>query len=493
MSGLDDMKDSDIEQHGQNTSQASKGCNRKMEPWKAEEEKEEIDYDEEDEDTDFNPCLIAETASEASSSLSSEDEGSADSSQRQPLQHSENHGEDEVDESANCSRLLWGGGEMSHVKLIREGEQDIVMEARDKSSPANKVNEQGQRSISPEESTKGTVSTDETIVSEDATKGGSQGQTMVSSPNPKSSSRPHREIDDEDAICMRTRARHSLADYTLEELETFLQESDDDDDLQNVDDEEEYRKFLSAVLSDGNDLGNERDGDENLDEDEENDADFEVEIEEALDSDADENNRGNYAWQEKHKRDGRGPGTRHKRFQRASTMNKNRPLGQAKTPLRPILPFVNNTQADSPLQSHGWQSSFSQIIPHSSSPVEPVRGFTSEQIGQLFCLINEHVQLLIQVFSLSAHDPIRQHIASKVQLLLLEMVDKREEALACRRVSYPAYCFDHLHAYQSINFDPSQRINCSWAPSISTPMLSILDVKSLNSAKKYVGDVSACR
>ncbi|CAA6653925.1 unnamed protein product [Spirodela intermedia] len=425
------MKDSDIEQHGQNTSQASKGCNRKIEPWKAEEEKEEVDDDEEDEDTDFNPCLIAETASEASSSLSSEDEGSADSSQRQPLQHSDNQGEDAVDESENCSRLLWASGEMSHVKLIREGEQDIVMETRDKKSPGNK------------ESTKGAVSTDETIVSEVTTKKGFPEQTMVSSPNPKSCSRSHREIDDEDAICMRTRARHSLADYSLEELETFLQESDDDDDLQNVDDEEEYRKFLSAVLSDGNDLGNERNGDENLDEDEENDADFEIEIEEALDSDVMKTI---------------------KRFQRASTMNKNRPLGQAKTPLRPILPFVTNTPVDSPFQSHGWQSSFSQIIPHSSSKVE-------------------------SVFSLSAHDPIRQHIASKVQLLLLEMVDKREEALACRRVSYPAYCFDYLHAYQSINIDPSQRINFSWAPSISTPMLSILDVKSLGSTKKYIDDL----
>ena len=58
------------------------------------------------------------------------------------------------------------------------------------------------------------------------------------------------DVDDgEDAICKRTRARYSLA--TLDELETFLQESDDEDDLPNVDDEVECRKFLAAVLLGG--------------------------------------------------------------------------------------------------------------------------------------------------------------------------------------------------------------------------------------------------
>jgi hypothetical protein len=54
--------------------------------------------------------------------------------------------------------------------------------------------------------------------------------------------------DDEDAICKRTRARYSLASFTLDELETFLQESDDEDDLPNVDDEVECRKFLLRLF-----------------------------------------------------------------------------------------------------------------------------------------------------------------------------------------------------------------------------------------------------
>jgi hypothetical protein len=34
---------------------------------------------------------------------------------------------------------------------------------------------------------------------------------------------------------------------SLDQLETFLQESDEEDYFQNVDDEEEYRKFLAEV------------------------------------------------------------------------------------------------------------------------------------------------------------------------------------------------------------------------------------------------------
>ena len=61
----------------------------------------------------------------------------------------------------------------------------------------------------------------------------------------------HLRLQDEqdlvDAISKRTRAHYSLADMSLDQLETFLQESDEEDYFQNVDDEEEYRKFLAAV------------------------------------------------------------------------------------------------------------------------------------------------------------------------------------------------------------------------------------------------------
>lgn len=46
-----------------------------------------------------------------------------------------------------------------------------------------------------------------------------------------------------------TRARCSHANFMLNELETFLQERDSEDDLLNVDDEAKYQEFLAVVLS----------------------------------------------------------------------------------------------------------------------------------------------------------------------------------------------------------------------------------------------------
>ncbi|KAL6340192.1 hypothetical protein AAG906_040628 [Vitis piasezkii] len=70
------------------------------------------------------------------------------------------------------------------------------------------------------------------------------------------SRKPIMDLDDEDAICTRTRARYSLASFTLDELETFLQETDDDDDLQNVDDEEigEHVEFECEEMADSEDV-----------------------------------------------------------------------------------------------------------------------------------------------------------------------------------------------------------------------------------------------
>ncbi|KAF5176118.1 Homeodomain-like superfamily protein [Thalictrum thalictroides] len=126
------------------------------------------------------------------------------------------------------------------------------------------------------------------------------------STNPIHSTDDLMKVDDEDAICKRTRALYSLANFSLDELETFLQETDDEEDLHNVDDEQEYRKFLTAVLQGGENEGQSIQEDENVyDEDEDSDVDFEIELEKALDSDHDESIRGK-------KNGGRGVGCRPK-------------------------------------------------------------------------------------------------------------------------------------------------------------------------------------
>lgn len=47
-----------------------------------------------------------------------------------------------------------------------------------------------------------------------------------------------------------------------------------------------------------------------------------------------------------------------------------------------------------------------------------IKGFTPHQIGQLHCLIHEHLQLVIQVFYLCVLDSSRQHVASQVRGLI---------------------------------------------------------------------------
>ncbi|XP_030971942.1 uncharacterized protein LOC115992043 [Quercus lobata] len=183
-------------------------------------------------------------------------------------------------------------------------------------------------------------------------------------------------------------------------------------------------------------------------------------------------------------------------------------------------------------------------MPHSCAAEDgSINGFTLHQIGQLHCLIHEHVQLLIQVFSVCVLDSSRQHIASQVQGLIFEMLKKHNEVLAWKSVPYPSICFyppyvcssvpdEHprvapaqcsLESFPSFNTQrvcspvnnqmlasqnmyPSkgrcvhvfneqvgsfQNIEDSfWVPLISGLVLSILDVAPLNIVGRSMDDVS---
>ncbi|KAK6917293.1 hypothetical protein RJ641_018044 [Dillenia turbinata] len=224
-------------------------------------------------------------------------------------------------------------------------------------------------------------------------------------------------VDDDDAICRRTRARYSLASFTLDELETFLQETDDEDDFQNADDEEEYRKFLAAVLLDPDGEGKDAEGEGNCDDDDDdNDADFEMEIEEALESDPEDNIR--IESQEE-----RRPETRQNRREKAlDSGGKKKVLGHVDRPLRPLVPIVPNFPAG-PLTCPGG------VIPHFQvSPPQDgfIHGFSQHQKAKLRGLIHEHVQLLIQVFTLSVVDSSKRYIANQVRELICEMLCQRD-------------------------------------------------------------------
>ncbi|KAL5224700.1 hypothetical protein ABZP36_011339 [Zizania latifolia] len=312
------------------------------------------------------------------------------------------------------------------------------------------------------------------------------------SPTLNNSSHLLLEGSEEDAICRRTRARHSLANYSLEELETFLQESDDDGDLQNVDEEEEYQKFLAAVLSGGGNDTQACQGDENQDEDE-NDADFELEIEEALESDGDENAENYEDTSILREKDGRRPQTRKNRPSTDLYGASNSRYESTKSSVHPILPYIS-PKLLVPGQPYGWQyPSQSAFMPPTVIPVTGAalgNGFTDRQLGQLHMLIYEHVQLLIQTFSLCVLDPSKQQLATDVKKMIVELVGCRDQALASRSTIHRLFCFEPQHLCSSLSVASSETLEYQWVPLIKSPVMSILDVSPLHLALGYLNDVA---
>lgn len=502
---------------------------------KPDEEEEE----DEDEDVDFNPFLKEALSPEASSSLSSEIEGvdgDAVDSGRNTVSTA----------GVNSSKLLCEvqnfAGDSEH------GEEEVVMQTTVSSEGTCEKEFQITVTRNHKKRVSSLFSPTESEIVEgkgnDSSNGigfndigaGELGDSM-------DSQKPMTVFDNEDAICKRTRARYSLAGFTLDELETFLQETDDEDDLQNVDDEEEYRKFLAAVLHGGDDADQSTQENEIADDDEDNDADFEIELEEALESDVDENRRDKS--EEDYDVGGRRPETRQNSRKKTTTKGKKKLLAQTKRPLRPLLPILPN----GPISSFSIQDRRA-LMPETmssclSSPVEDgyINGFTPHQIGQLHCLIHEHAQLLIQVFALCIFDSSRLHVASQVQKLILEMLHKRHEVLARSSVSYPSICFCSPYLCSSVpddvpKFFPTQYTPesssghtahevCStrnqmassgnispskggcesalhsqagslknvegsfWVPCINGPVLTILDVAPLSLVRDYMNDVES--
>lgn len=490
---------------------------RKPEEAREEDEEEEGD----DEDADFNPFLKETPSQEASSSLSSEVDG---------LDGDVVHSKLSV--GANSAKLT-SKEQICPVGDSEHGEEEIIMQSSLSPDGTFEKELQTNASCDTKKRKSALISESETDQDKDNGLSGkihSNAVRIGELNNVTKSVSPVVDIDDEDAICTRTRARYSLASFTLDELETFLQETDDDDDLQNVDDEEEYRKFLAAVLQGGDDEGLSTHENENVDdEDEDNDADFEIELEELLESDIDEN----AAVKSRKEYDGAGrrPETRQNRRQKASSQCEKKNLGQAKRPLRPILPNLPNGP---PASGKVLMPEATLSFQSSASGNGLVNGFTPQQIGQLHGLIHEHVQLLIQVFSLSILDPSRQQIASQVQGLLFELLHKRDKVVSSKSVPYPSICYYPPSGSSSVSngvskFVPgqsniesactcdaqrvylpqtnqsssegrcennlnrsssSQNIQGSFqVPFVRGPVISILDVAPLNVIGKFVDDV----
>ncbi|KAK8618292.1 hypothetical protein V6N13_132287 [Hibiscus sabdariffa] len=504
MASCENVQTSEVDSQGKQNVRVVRNGHLKFDDGAEEEAEEEVEDGEgEEEDVDFNPFLKGTPSLEAASSLSSEidrlDGDTVDG-------RTNTHVTTDVNSSKINSRL-----QNSDVGDSEHCNEEIVMQ----STASRELEREEECQLSSEKN--GMVGD-----SSNAT----HSQKMIMLLNDA----------EDDAICRRTRAPYSLASFALDELEVFLQETDDEDDVQNVDDEEEYRKFLVAVLQggDGDSLSTQEN--ENVDdEDEDNDADFEVELEEALESDYDEATMEKTRAEE-NQRAGPRPETRQNRRQKASAQYDKKLLEQTKRPLRPLLPILpNGPITPTPtLSGKTWLPEVYKSCVSSASIDGFIDGLTPYQIGELHCLIHEHVQLLIQIFSLCVLDHSRQHIASQIQGLILEMLQKRDEAIACKRKPYPDTCFKPpyvsspvrnevplLHPTQNTSitstftgngvcFSPdtqmldAQNISrpgrryehfsngqlcSSWVPTLSSPVLSILDVAPFNLVGRYMDGV----
>ncbi|KAK6123629.1 hypothetical protein DH2020_042628 [Rehmannia glutinosa] len=458
--------------------------------------------EDEDEDADFNPFLKETNSVEASSSLSSEvedlDTDVADSRERPCAPFDRNSEEKHRDITKDCQTS----------ENVEHGEEIVMQTTVSSGEVCGKK---------PDVTCAATTDKTGSLCDKE---NGSTGLTDVS--NATDSRKPMVDMDAEGAICMRTRARYSLASFTLDELETFLQETDDEDDLQNVDDEEEYRKFLAGILI-GDDSQNLLGNANADDEDEENDADFELELEEALESEPEEVEERRV--------------TRRNRCKKASLEGSKKLSGKLNRPLRPLLPFASIGS----FPAYDGKHLTPNIAPSYMPPVNNgfTFGFTPHQIGQLHCLIHEHVQLLIQVFSLCVLEPVKNHTAAEVKELVVEMLQKRDQVLAWRTVPYPSFCFSPPYIHPSVsdglqkmlppngsnenvqrdfptgsNREPhsdvislssgrhirlpdeqagtSQTPECtSWVPYVCGPVLSVIDVAPLRLVENYIDDVAS--
>ncbi|XP_047094184.1 uncharacterized protein LOC124706564 [Lolium rigidum] len=105
-------------------------------------------------------------------------------------------------------------------------------------------------------------------------------------------------------------------------------------------------------------------------------------------------------------------------------------------------------------------------------------------------MIYEHVQLMIQTFSLSVLDPSKQRVAVDIKKMIVELVGHRDQALARKKTIHRQFCFERQHLKSAIDAS-CESSQCQWNPVIRNPVMSILDVSPLHLALSYLSDVAA--
>eukprot|EP00898_Chlorokybus_atmophyticus_P006924 jgi/Chlat1/7232/Chrsp57S06763 len=109
----------------------------------------------------------------------------------------------------------------------------------------------------------------------------------------------------------------------------------------------------------------------------------------------------------------------------------------------------------SPLKPH--RPSKLAVKPTPVTPTAPIVPshpiFLAKQVGQLYCMLHEHVQLLLQVFALAARDRSTE-IVSKTHQLIVQLLEARSFHLAHYNFGYafPPECFRPPNTQASVPF-----------------------------------------
>jgi hypothetical protein len=91
----------------------------------------------------------------------------------------------------------------------------------------------------------------------------------------------------------------------------------------------------------------------------------------------------------------------------------------------------------------------------------PAVGFTAHQLGQLYSLMHEHVQLLIQVFALSILEPAQQQTAIETHHMLVDLMQSRDWMLMRKKTAFPNFCFGLPFIHPSVVVDNSNSSSSS--------------------------------
>jgi hypothetical protein len=101
----------------------------------------------------------------------------------------------------------------------------------------------------------------------------------------------------------------------------------------------------------------------------------------------------------------------------------------------------------------------------------PAVGFTAHQLGQLYSLMHEHVQLLIQVFALSILEPAQQQTAIETHHMLVDLMQSRDWMLMWKKTAFPDFCFSLPFIHPSVVVDNSNSNSsmCESSPATKNP------------------------